>query len=133
ADAAPLRLIGRRQLRTNNSWMHNVGKLAAGKPRCTLLIHPDDAAARSVEDGDQVCIASRVGRVVAPAKVTTEVMPGVVSLPHGFGHDRPDMRLSVASAHAGVSINDLTDHERLDALSGNAALFGVPVTVTAVS
>lgn len=127
-----LQLIGRRQLRTNNSWMHNVPTLMSGKPRCTLMMHPDDAAARSVEEGDHVCIESRVGRVVAPVTITTDVMPGVVSLPHGFGHGREGMRLQVAQAHAGVSINDLTDELRIDALSGNAALSGVAVTVTAV-
>lgn len=127
-----LRLIGRRQLRTNNSWMHNMPGLVSGKPRCTLLMHPEDAAARSVEQGDEVCIESRVGRVIAPVAITTEVMPGVVSLPHGFGHGREGLRMQVAQAHAGVSINDLTDESRIDVLSGNAALSGVPVTVTAV-
>ncbi len=129
---ATLQLIGRRQLRTNNSWMHNVPTLVSGKPRCTLMMHPHDAAARSVEEGDPVCIESRVGRVVAPVTITTEVMPGVVSLPHGFGHARAGMRMQVAQAHAGVSINDLTDETRIDALCGNAALSGLAVTVTAV-
>ncbi|MEM9455716.1 MAG: molybdopterin-dependent oxidoreductase [Myxococcota bacterium] len=128
-----LRLIGRRQLRTNNSWMHNMPGLVSGKPRCTLLMHPEDAAARSVEQGDEVCIESRVGRVIAPVAITTDMMPGVVSLPHGFGHGREGIQMKVAQAHAGVSINDLTDESRIDALSGNAALSGVPVTVTAVS
>ncbi len=126
-----LQLIGRRQLRTNNSWMHNMPKLVSGKPRCTLLMHPDDASARSLSEGDSVCIESRVGKVVAPVTITDEVMPGVVSLPHGFGHDRQGTRMAVASAHAGVSINDLTDQARLDELSGNAVMSGVPVTVTA--
>jgi len=132
ARSGELQLIGRRQLRSNNSWMHNLPRLVAGKPRCTLLMHPDDAAARSVEEGDEVCIESRVGRVVAPVSITSDVMPGVVSLPHGFGHHRPGVRQDVAQAHAGVSLNDLTDELRVDALSGNAALSGVPVTVTAV-
>jgi len=127
----PLQLIGRRQLRTNNSWMHNVPGLVSGKPRCTLLMHPDDARARSLEDGDEVSIESRVGRVIAPLTLTTDMMPGVVSLPHGFGHGHPGVRMRVAQAHAGVSLNDLTDETRIDALSGNAALSGVPVTVAA--
>ncbi len=130
--SSELRLIGRRQLRTNNSWMHNIPGLVSGKPRCTLLMHPDDASARSVEEGDEVCIESRVGRVVAPVAITTDLMPGVVSLPHGFGHGREGTRMTVAKAHAGVSLNDLTDELRVDALSGNAALSGVAVTVTAV-
>jgi anaerobic selenocysteine-containing dehydrogenase len=136
-EAAPaqgqLLLIGRRQLRSNNSWMHNSERLMRGKPRCTLMMHPADAERLGISDGEQVTIRSRVGTVTAPVDITEDVMPGVVSLPHGFGHDREGVRLSVARAHAGVSINDLTDDQELDLLSGNAVLSGVPVTVTAVA
>lgn len=125
-----LSLIGRRQLRSNNSWLHNSLRLIKGPARCTLLIHPDDAAARGIRGGDPVRVRSRVGSVVAPAEVSDEVMRGVVSLPHGWGHGREGARLSVADRHPGVSLNDLTDDAAVDALSGNAALSDVPVTVT---
>ncbi len=124
-------LIGRRQLRSNNSWMHNVPKLMTGKPRCTLLLHPDDAARIGVADGQAVRISSRTGSVVAPAELDAGIMPGVVSLPHGFGHTRPGTGQTVAAAHAGVSINDITDDARVDALSGVAAFSGVPVQLAA--
>jgi anaerobic selenocysteine-containing dehydrogenase len=127
---APMVLIGRRHLRDNNSWMHNVPGLMTGKARCTLFVHPDDARAIGLADGAEACVRSRVGEVRVPVTVTDEVMPGVVSLPHGYGHHRPGVRLSVAADHAGVSINDLTDDTFVDALSGNAALSGVPVDVT---
>jgi anaerobic selenocysteine-containing dehydrogenase len=130
--AAPpdgLLLIGRRHQRDNNSWLHNVDRLTRGRPRHQLLMHPDDATARRVSDGEQVRVASRVGSVEVEVRLTEEVMPGVVSLPHGYGHRQPGTRMSGAAAVPGVSINDLTDPERLD-VSGNAALNGVPVTVT---
>jgi anaerobic selenocysteine-containing dehydrogenase len=126
-----LRLIGRRQVRSNNSWMHNVPRLMRGKDRCTLLMHPDDAASRSLADGALVEIASRTGRVRAPLEVTDEIKPGVVSLPHGWGHHRPGTRLATAAATPGASLNDVTDEARIDELSGNAAFSGVPVTVAA--
>ena len=126
-----LSLIGRRDLRTNNSWLHNSLRLVKGPNRCTLLMHPLDASARGLSDGASVRVASRVGEVVTSLTVTDAVMPGVVSLPHGWGHDRPGAQLSVASAHAGVSLNDVTDEKRVDALSGNAVLNGVPVEVGA--
>jgi anaerobic selenocysteine-containing dehydrogenase len=122
-------LIGRRQLRSNNSWLHNSARLVKGKPRCTLLMHPDDAARAGLEDGATARVRSRVGEVELPVEVTDRIMPGVVSIPHGWGHDRPGVRLEVASRHAGVSVNDLTDELAVDELSGNAALSGVPVTV----
>lgn len=122
-------LISRRQVRSNNSWMHNYQRLMRGKDRCTLMMHPDDAAARGVADGRRVRVRSRVGELEVPAEVTDELMPGVVSLPHGWGHGRDGARLQVANRHPGASVNDLTDTERLDELSGNAALSGVPVTV----
>jgi anaerobic selenocysteine-containing dehydrogenase len=123
-------LIGRRHQRDNNSWMHNSERLTRGKPRHQLLMNPDDLAARGLTDGARVRVASRVGEVVTEVRGTDDMMPGVVSLPHGYGHDAQGMRLSRASKVVGVSINDLTDPERLD-VSGNAALNGVPVTVTA--
>ena len=131
AGPAPegLLLIGRRHIRTNNSWLANSRRLTKGRPRCTLMIHPEDAAARGIRDGEPVTITSRVGRVTAPAEVTDAIMPGVVSLPHGWGHGRPGVRLSVALERPGVSINDLTDSRRLDPVSGNAALTATPVEV----
>jgi anaerobic selenocysteine-containing dehydrogenase len=124
-----LLLIGRRELRSNNSWMHNAELLMSGKARCTLMIHPDDARTRGITDGANVEVRSRVGAVKVPAQLTDEVMPGVVSLPHGYGHDRPGVQLEVASRHAGVSINDLTDDRLVDEASGNAAFSGTPVHV----
>ena len=128
-DADTLLLIGRRHVRDNNSWLHNVPRLVSGKPRCTLMIHPEDARRLGVGEAQEVRITSRVGEVQAPVSVTDEVMPGVVSLPHGYGHGREGVRLKVAGAHAGASINDLTDDRALDALSGNAAFSGIPVRV----
>ncbi|MGB3053204.1 MAG: molybdopterin oxidoreductase family protein [Polyangiales bacterium] len=126
-----LLLIGRRQLRSNNSWMHNSQRLMKGKSRCTLMMHPEDAARIGVKAGDEVTVSSRVGQVTAPAELTIDMMPGVVSLPHGFGHGRDGVELSVATSHPGVSVNDLTDDQLLDVLSGNAAFSGVPVTLKA--
>lgn len=130
-SAAPdgLVLIGRRHLRDNNSWLHNVPKLVSGAPRCTLLMHPLDAQARSLSGGEQVRVSSQAGAVAVPLELSADMMRGVVSLPHGYGHGVEGTRLGVANAHAGASINDLTDERALDALSGNAAFSGVPVQV----
>jgi anaerobic selenocysteine-containing dehydrogenase len=125
-------LIGRRQLRSNNSWMHNVPKMVRGSNRCTLLVNPADAERLGLSNGDAARIRSRVGEVEAPVEVCDEVMEGVVSLPHGWGHGLPGVRLSVAGANAGVSANDLTDEEVIDPLSGNAVLNAVPVSVERV-
>jgi anaerobic selenocysteine-containing dehydrogenase len=122
-------LIGRRHVRSNNSWLHNSQRLVKGKARCTLLMHPDDAARLGVADGAAVRVRSRVGEVQVAAELTADMMPGVVSLPHGWGHDREGVRLSVASRHAGVSLNDLVDDQRVDALTGTAVLNGTPVDV----
>lgn len=130
---APLVLIGRRHVRSNNSWMHNSHRLVKGKPRCTLLIHPEDAARHGIADGASVRLRSRVGEVVVPAELTPDVMPGVVSLPHGWGHDREGTRLGIASRHAGASINDVIDDQRVDALTGTAVLNGTPVEVLPVA
>jgi len=128
-----LTLISRRHLRDNNSWMHNAYRLVKGRNRCTLQINPADALRFGVENGQSVRVQSRVGRVELPAEVTEDMMPGVVSMPHGYGHNRPGISLDVAQAHAGVSINDLTDETLLDELTGNAALTGVAVVVSPVA
>ena len=133
AEAGGLALIGRRHVRSCNSWLHNSSRLVKGPERCTLMLHPDDAAARGVADGERVSVRSRVGRVEAVAEVTPDIRPGVVSLPHGWGHDRPGIRLPVAAAHAGASINDLTDELLVDELSGNAAFSGVAVWVESLA
>ena len=130
ADGFDLTLIGRRHLRSNNSWMHNSRRLVRGADRCTVLMHPADAAARGLADGQRVAVRSRVGCIELPLEVSAEVMPGVVSIPHGWGHDRRGVRLSIAEQHAGASLNDLTDETLLDELTGNAALSGVPVRVS---
>jgi anaerobic selenocysteine-containing dehydrogenase len=127
ARPSELLLIGRRDLRTNNSWMHNVPGLVTGKNRCTAQIHPEDAAARGIENGSLVRIRSGVGEIELPAEITDSIMPGVISVPHGWGHGRPGMALGVASQHPGASINDLTDDLRTDPITGAAAFSGTPV------
>ncbi|MET8166669.1 molybdopterin oxidoreductase family protein [Streptomyces sp. NPDC005329] len=126
-------LVGRRHLRSNNSWMHNVPALTGGTNRCTLHIHPEDAERLGVLDGAPVRVKGAGGEVTAPAEVTDGVRRGVVSLPHGWGHDRPGTRLSHAAADPGVNVNQLLDGSLLDPLSGNAVLNGVPVELTAVT
>jgi len=125
-------LVGRRHLRSNNSWMHNVSSLVAGQSRCTLQIHPDDAEKRSLQAGAIAEVRSRVGSVQVAVEVNADLMPGVVSLPHGWGHGQPGARLEVAAAHSGVNSNRLTDGLPLDPLSGNAVLNGIPVEVAPV-
>ncbi|MGW0735735.1 molybdopterin oxidoreductase family protein [Streptomyces sp. NPDC002851] len=126
---AGLVLVGRRHLRSNNSWLHNVPALNRGSNRCTLQIHPGDAARLGVTDGATVRIKGDGGEVTAPAEVTDAVRTGVVSLPHGWGHDRPGTRMSVAAAHPGVNSNQLADGALIDPVSGTAVLNGVPVIV----
>jgi anaerobic selenocysteine-containing dehydrogenase len=128
----PLRLIGRRHVRSNNSWMHNYHRLVKGKSRCTLLMHPDDLRQRGIADGNEVSVQSRVGTLQVTVEATADIMPGVVSLPHGFGHDRQGIRMRIAQQHAGVCCNDVTDDQMLDVLSGNAAVNGIPVEVTTI-
>lgn len=128
-----LRLIGRRHVRSNNSWMHNSLRLVKGPVRNQLLMHPDDLAARGLSNGATVRVASRVGEVEVIVEASDAMQAGVVSLPHGWGHARGGTRIGIAEAHAGVSPNDLTDEQFLDAVSGNAALNGVPVTVSAIA
>ncbi len=127
--ARGLVLVGRRHLRSNNSWMHNVEVLVKGKPRCTLQVHPDDAVELGLVDGGAAKVTSRVGSVQAPVEVTEAIRPGVVSLPHGWGHDLPGAKLRVAAEHAGVNSNTLSDDEAFDPLSGTSVLNGIPVTV----
>ncbi|HKH06878.1 MAG TPA: molybdopterin oxidoreductase family protein [Acidimicrobiales bacterium] len=122
-------LVGRRDLRSNNSWMHNVAVLVKGKPRCTLHVHPDDATRLGLADGGSAEVRSRTGKVIVPVEVTDGIRPGVVSIPHGWGHDRPGTRLGVAESHAGVNSNLLADDELVDPISGNAVLNGIPVEV----
>ncbi|OAA20127.1 anaerobic dehydrogenase, typically selenocysteine-containing [Frankia sp. EI5c] len=125
-----LTLIGRRHLRTNNSWMHNVPAMAKGRNRCTLLVHPRDADRSGVRDGEPARVTSAVGSLEVTVQVSDEVMAGVVCLPHGWGHGLAGTRMSVAAAHPGVNTNVLTDASRLDPLSGTAVLNGIPVRVT---
>jgi len=122
-------LIGRRDLRSNNSWMHNLHVLTKGKERCTLHMHPDDAARLGMADGEMATVASRAGSVEVPVEITDAIMPGVVSIPHGWGHTSPGTKMRIATEHSGVNTNILTDEEEVDRLSGNAVLNGIPVTV----
>ena len=128
-DGFDLQLIGRRHLRSNNSWMHNSERLVKGSDRCTLMIHPETAANRGIVNLEKVQIESRVGRVEIAVEITDEIMPNVVSIPHGFGHARKGVKLDIATAHAGVSLNDLTDDLLIDELTGNSAFSGVPVRI----
>ncbi|MDJ0392967.1 molybdopterin-dependent oxidoreductase [Rhodococcus sp. G-MC3] len=127
-----LLMIGRRHLRSNNSWMHNSPRLTKGKPRHQLLAHPDDLFDRGIEDGSLVSVTSAAGSVRIEVQATDRMMPGVVSMPHGFGHQRPGVELSGARAVVGPSANDVTDPQRVDAVSANAILNGIPVSVKAV-
>jgi anaerobic selenocysteine-containing dehydrogenase len=141
-NAAPLHsngdllLIGRRQLRSNNSWMHNSQRLVKGQPgksRCTILMHPTDAVQRDLRTGQEVTVRSRVGSLVVPVEISEEMMPGVVSIPHGWGHDRLGVQLEVAQQRAGASINDVTDNLAIDAVCGTAAFNGTWVCVDATA
>ncbi|HEX4492722.1 MAG TPA: molybdopterin-dependent oxidoreductase [Acidimicrobiia bacterium] len=123
-------LVGRRDLRSNNSWMHNVEVLVKGKERCTVHVHPDDARRSGVVDGECVVVASATGEVELHAEVTDAVMPGVVSIPHGWGHDAEGAQLRVAQRRPGANSNVLSSTDRFDPLSGNAVLNGIPVTLT---
>ena len=124
-----LLLISRRTLRSMNSWLHNAPVLVKGPNRCTLMMHPDDAAAREIQKGQSVRLTSRVGEIVVEIAITREMMPGVVCMPYGWGHDREGAKLSVASQHAGASMNDVVDEKLIDELGGTAVVDGVPVRV----
>ncbi|MFE4634407.1 molybdopterin oxidoreductase family protein [Streptomyces sp. NPDC056773] len=129
---AALVLVGRRHLRSNNSWLHNVPALTGGSNRCTLQVHPEDAARLGLTDGRPARITADGGSLEVPVEITDAVRTGVVSLPHGWGHDRPGTRLSVAAAVPGVNVNQLLDGSRLDPLSGTAVLNGFPVELTPI-
>lgn len=122
-------LVSRRHLRSNNSWLHNVSALMKGRDRCTLLMHPEDAASRGVSGGDHVTVASSAGQIEVPVELTDAIKPGVVSMPHGWGHGKPGTRMAVANGSPGVNTNILSPPTFLDEPSGNGALNGIPVTV----
>ncbi len=126
-------LVGRRQLRSNNSWMHNIEVLVKGKERCTLLMHPADADSLGVAAGESVSVRSDAGEIRVPVELSDDMMPGVVSLPHGWGHDDPEARLTVAARRPGVNSNLLSNRTAIDPLSGNARLNGIPVELARVS
>ena len=122
-------MIGRRHVRSNNSWLHNSLPLVKGKNRCTMMINSQDAHALNVQEGEMVRVQSRVGEITIPVELCDDIMRGVISIPHGFGHNREGTQLSIAEGKAGVSLNDITDDQFVDGISGNAALNGTPVTV----
>lgn len=126
-------MIGRRHLRSNNSWMHNSRRLVKGKDRCTAMLNPADAARLGVSDGQSLQISSGVGTIRLAAELSEDLMPGVISVPHGWGHHRAGIQQEVAAAHAGVSINDVIGTEACDPITGMAILNGVSVSVRAVS
>lgn len=125
----PTVLIGRRHLRSNNSWMHNIEPLIKGGDRCTLQVHPADAERLGLSGGGKARISSRVGSIQLPVEISDTLMPGVVSAPHGWGHDLDGAKLSVAATNPGVNTNVLTDDELLDTVSGNCVLNGIPVEI----
>ena len=125
-------LIGRRHVRSNNSWMHNSPRLVKGKNRCTALLHPDDAKRLNISEGELIVVSSRVGEIEIPVEITDSIMPGVISVPHGWGHHRSGAQLAVAAQNAGVSLNDITDERHIDAVTGVAAFSGQPVTVSKI-
>ncbi|NDK18807.1 MAG: molybdopterin-dependent oxidoreductase, partial [Zetaproteobacteria bacterium] len=129
----PFYLIGRRQLRSNNSWMHNSERLSKGKNRCTLLINSDDAKILKLFNGQKACVSSNVGSLTIEIETTSKIKRGVVSIPHGWGHHRKETKLSIAQKNAGVSLNDLTDTNRIDALTGNADFSGTRVRIEPIN
>jgi anaerobic selenocysteine-containing dehydrogenase len=131
--APDLVIIGRRDVRTNNSWMHNLPILAKGPFRCTALVHPLDAQRLGLKDGALARIASGQRHVEAPVQISEEMMPGVVSLPHGWGHNLPGARLTLAAERPGANLNALLDDQWRDPLSGNAVLGGMAITMEALA
>ncbi len=129
-EAHPFMMIGRRQLRSNNSWMHNLGRLMRGRDRCTMLIHPQDAESLSIAEGQMVQVSSKIASVRIAAEVTEDIMPGAISIPHGWGHHRKGTKMSVAESHAGVSFNDLADDSLLDTVSGVSVINAIPVQLS---
>jgi anaerobic selenocysteine-containing dehydrogenase len=132
ADAGEFVIVGRRHLRSNNSWMHNVPMLVKGKPLCTVVVNRGDADRIGLVDGGSARVISRVGAAELTVEVTDDIAPGVISIPHGWGHDQPGIEMSVARNTAGTNVNTLTDDLRLDPLSGTAVLNGVPVRLEPV-
>lgn len=130
-QAPPMVIIGRREVRSNNSWMHNLPLLAKGPERCTALVHPDDARRLGLSDGAMARISNGGRSVVARVQCSADMMPGVVSLPHGWGHDLPGTRLALAAERPGANLNDLLDENWRDPLSGNAVLSGIAVELRA--
>jgi anaerobic selenocysteine-containing dehydrogenase len=130
-DGYELRLIGRRELRTNNSWMHNIPSLVAGRERCVLYVHPEDARAAGLVDGGLAILESRVHDGPVRIQVTDDIRPGVVSLPHGWGHAPSAPWQRVASSRPGVSANDWTDDQLVESVVGQSVLNGVPVRLRA--
>jgi anaerobic selenocysteine-containing dehydrogenase len=133
APAAPLVVIGRRDVRSNNSWMHNLPTLAKGPERCTALVHPDDARRAGLADGAHARLAGAGRTVEVTVELSDQVMPGVVCLPHGWGHDQPGARMALAAERPGANLNALLDDRARDPLSGNAVLAGAPVPLAAVA
>ena len=129
---ADMLLIGRRDMRSGNSWMHNLPVLAKGPERCTLTVHPADAQRLGLREGASARLLAGSAELLAPVHISDELMPGVVSLPHGWGHDLPGTRLQLAQQRPGANLNALLDDRLRDPLSGNAVLSGAPVTVSAV-
>jgi anaerobic selenocysteine-containing dehydrogenase len=129
----PMTLIGRRHVRSNNSWLHNSRRLVKGKSRCTAMIHPNDAAALGIVNEQLIRVRSRVGEVQIAAEITDQLMQGVISIPHGWGHHKHGTQWQIAEQHAGVNVNALTDDLQVDELSGNAALNAVAVYVSAIT
>jgi anaerobic selenocysteine-containing dehydrogenase len=127
--AEPMLLVGRRDLRSNNSWMHNVPLLIKGPDRCTVHVHPEDAARLGLENGKAARVTSQAGVIEVPVEVTDAIMPGVVSIPHGWGHSVSGTQLGVATNQPGVNSNVLADDSQTDAVSGNAVLNGIPVSL----
>ena len=122
-------MIGRRHIRSNNSWMHNSQRLVKGKGRCNVMIHPEDAERLAVADGDDLVVSTPSGTLTLPAWVCDDIMPGVISVPHGWGHDREGVKLGVARRVAGQSVNDIIGSNRVEAVTAMAQLNGIPVTV----
>jgi len=131
-DPSSFMLIGRRHIRSNNSWLHNIAGLNKGKNRCTAMMNTADAEALGLAIGELVNVKSDTGTITLPVEITDNMMPGVVSIPHGYGHNKNGIKLSVASGthSGGVSVNDITDQNRLDEVTGNAAFSGQVITIT---
>ncbi|MEL6987168.1 MAG: molybdopterin dinucleotide binding domain-containing protein [Bacteroidota bacterium] len=125
----PLRLIGRRHLRSNNSWMHNLPVLEGGSKKCTVMIHPDDAIKYQISDGEEIEVFTEIGKVLIEAEITTDIIVGTISIPHGWGHSGKGLQLKRAERFAGVNVNEINNHQRLDPLSFNAAFNGQPVGI----